>query len=95
MGATKKGMHTKDKGKFEQLKMAEKLVELAEEEVEMLGDRTSKDKLKKAKTALYKLLRSLPYAGISLSTKAHQQYKKGGKMKKNYAYGGGVRPTNY
>ena len=93
MGATKKGMITKQRGKFEQLKMAEKAVEKAKEEVEVMGDKTSQDKLAKALSDWYDVQR---ISSRSLSRKAMgDSYAKGGKIKKNYAKGGSVRPTNY
>ena len=89
MGATKKGMHTQKKGKFERLKMAEKAVEKLKEEVELIGDKTSKAKLKKALSDWHDIyVRSSP----RLSAKAMMG---GGKIKKNYSKGGGVRPTSY
>ena len=92
MGATKKGMHTEAKGKFEQLKMARKAVDEAKKEVKLIGDQTSKDKLAKALDIWVDL------QDWRLSDKA-KGYKygnaKGGKIKKNYAKGGGVRPTSY
>ena len=106
MGSTKKGMHTKAKGLFEQLKMAEKAIEMAREEMELLGDETSIDKFEKARGKWYDLYIRAPKG---LSYKAHvgpepkKQKKKsskdskmgGGKVKKNYSRGGGVRAAKY
>ena len=90
MGATKKGMITKQRGKFEQLKMAEKAVEEARKEVEVMGDKTSQDKLSKALSDWYDV-HSVSSRGLS-----RKAMMGGGKIKKkNYAPGGSVRSASY
>ena len=91
MGAVKKGMHTKDKGKFEQLKMARKAVDEAKKEVKLIGDQTSKDKLAKA----LDIWVDLNDWRLSEKAMGYKNKMGGGKIKKNYAKGGGVRPTSY
>jgi len=87
MGATKKGMHTEAKGKFEQLKMARKAVDEAKKEVKVMGDKTSKDKLAEA-LSIWVDLHSWRLADKAKGYEYGYANAKGGKIKKNYAPGG-------
>ena len=77
------------KGKLKTIE--KRLKKIPKEEVELIGDKTSKDKLAKA----LNIWVDLEDWRLSEKAMGYKNKMGGGKIKKNYAKGGGVRPTSY